>query len=183
VLAAGPSTWLPWLGWFLVDADRPEAAEVVVVLGGDVFGARVLKAAALVEQGYAPKALVSGPVRYFGRPETDLSIPFAVERGAPREIFEALPLDVDSTWNEALAIDRELRRRGIGKAIVVTSNFHTRRARELFERYSSGEVQYLFSAAPHPEFDPDGWWQTRAGKKILVIEYLKTFYSWIPWAD
>lgn len=179
VLYASSGTLLVRIGSFLIDADPPQPAEIVVVLGGDGQGHRIMKAVELVRAGLAPKILVDGPSGYYGFAESDLAIPFAVKRGAPPEYFEAFPIEARATFSEAQAVDQELRRRGVRKALVVTSNFHTRRAKRIFEKYGSGEVKYHIVSAPHPAFSPDGWWHSREGKKIVVLEYLKTIHSWL----
>jgi len=175
---ASRGTWLTWMGEYLVDAEEPQPAGIVVVLGGDGYGHRIMKAVEIVRAGFAPKILVDGPGGYYGVSESDLAIPFAVKHGAPPEYFEPFPITARATFTEAQAVDEELQKRGIRKALVVTSNFHTRRARRTFERYGSGKVEYHFIAAPNPDFSPTGWWHTREGKKIVVLEYLKTINSW-----
>jgi uncharacterized SAM-binding protein YcdF (DUF218 family) len=175
---ASRGTWLSWMGEYLVDAEQPQPAEIAVVLGGDGYGHRIMKAVELVRAGLAPKILVDGPVGYYGVAESDLAIPFAVKRGAPPEYFEPFPITARATFSEAQAVDEELQKRGIRKALVVTSNFHTRRARRMFEQHGSGKIEYHFIAAPHPDFSPGDWWHTREGKKIVAFEYLKTLNSW-----
>src|ERR1700761_5338999 len=71
------------LGSFLVKADPPQKADLIVVLAGDSFGNRITTAAKLVQEGYAPKALISGPNGIYGYYECDLAIPFAVRKGYP----------------------------------------------------------------------------------------------------
>lgn len=166
-------------GSFLVKVDDLEPAEVIVVLAGDGSGERIMKAVDLARQDLAPKILVSGPQGHYGYYESDLAIAFAVKHGAPAEIFDALPMDVDSTMEEASAVHAELRRRGIKKAIIVTSNFHTRRAGDIFRQRGGGETTYLIASAPNPFFKPDDWWQSRAGKKVFLLEALKTMNSWV----
>lgn len=175
---ASRSVWLTWMGEYLIDAEEPQSAGIVVVLGGDGYGHRIMKAVELVRAGLAPKILVDGPAGYYGVAESDLAIPFAVKRGAPPEYFEPFPITARATFSEAQAVDEELRKRGIRKALVVTSNFHTRRARRMFEQHASGEIEYHLVSATHPEFSPGDWWHTREGKKIVAYEYLKTLYSW-----
>jgi uncharacterized SAM-binding protein YcdF (DUF218 family) len=51
--------WLSWLGSFLILADAPVRADLVVVLAGDWHGLRILEGARLVKEGYAPKVVVS----------------------------------------------------------------------------------------------------------------------------
>ena len=172
------AVWLTWMGEYLIDAEEPQPAEIVVVLGGDGHGHRIMKAVELVRAGLAPKILVDGPAGYYGIAESDLAIPFAVKRGAPPEYFEPFPITARATFSEAQAVDEELRKRGIRKALVVTSNFHTRRARRMFDQHASGEIEYHLVSATHPEFSPGDWWRTREGKKIVAFEYLKTLNSW-----
>lgn len=166
-------------GGFFVDVDQLEPVGIIVVLAGDGTGHRIMKAVDLVRQGLAPKILVSGPQGHYGHYESDLAIEFAVKRGAVAEIFDGFPMDVHSTREEAQVVDAELRRRGINKAIVVTSNFHTRRARRIFKQQGGDTTEYLMASAPDPFFEPDNWWQSRAGKKIFVMESLKTLNSWV----
>ena len=172
------ASWLTWMGELLIKSDPLEKADIVVVLAGDLYGERILLAAELVEKGYALRVLVSGPKNYFGVPESELAIPFAVARGASEGIFDGFPIEAHSTLEETHRVDRELRRRGIRKALVVTSNFHTRRARYIFHKHGSKDVDYVFVAADYPEFRPEDWWRSRQGRKVFVLESLKTLHSW-----
>ncbi len=167
------------VGSFLIATDPIEDAEIVVVLAGDGTGRRLMRAVELVHQGRAPRILVDGPPGIYDRCECDLAIEFAVNRGVPPEILDRFSIDAGSTLEESRLVDAELRRRGIRKALVVTSNFHTRRARSIFAHHTSGAVRYLFVEALYDDFQPDRWWLTRPGKKVVFLEYLKTLNSWI----
>jgi uncharacterized SAM-binding protein YcdF (DUF218 family) len=175
---AGRHVWLPQLALFLIEDHPPEKAEIIVVLAGDGYGRRILRAAELVKQGYAPSVLVNGAAEFYGLNESQAAVEFAVQRGAPRKVFEAFPIEAKSTIEEAEIVDGELTRRGVSKALVVTSDFHTRRSRNLFEARGSGKVRYVFVASDYPEFDPQAWWRSRQGTKTLFLEYLKTVYTW-----
>ena len=130
---------------------------MIVVLAGDGSGERIMTAVDLVQWGLAPVILVNGPPGHCGRNESELAIGFAVKQGAPKEIFGPFPMEVHSTKEEAQVVDAELRRRGIKKAIVVTSNFHTRRARHIFHQQGGDETEHLLASAPNPHFEPDDW--------------------------
>lgn len=166
-------------GDFLVQEDPLEPSEIIVVLAGDGTGNRIMTAVEMVRRGLAPKILVDGPPGHYGHYESDLAIEYAVMKGAPREIFEAFPMNVSSTMEEAAAVCAEMRRRGLRKVIVVTSNFHTRRAGQIFREAAAGDIEYLVASAPTAYFEPDIWWKTRAGKKIFLLETLKTVNSLI----
>ncbi len=166
-------------GDYLVQTDPLGPAEVIVVLAGDGTGARIMTAVELVRRGLAPTILVDGPPGVYGHYESELAIKYAVGKGAPREILEAFPMNVASTIEEAEAVCAEMRRRGVRKVIIVTSNFHTRRAGLIFREAAAGDIEFMIAAAPAPYFEPDRWWKTRPGKKIFLLESLKTVNSWI----
>jgi len=166
-------------GDYLIQVDPLEQAEVIVVLAGDGSGNRIMTAVDLVQRGFAPKILVDGPPGIYGHYESDLAIDYAVAEGAPPQILEAFPINASSTAAEARAVTAELRRRGIRRAILVTSNFHTARAGKIFREESGQDVEYVVTSALNPIFEPDQWWKTRSGKKVFVLESLKTLNSWL----
>ena len=176
---AARTVWLRWMGEFLVRAEAPQAADVAVVLAGDGYGHRVMRAVELARQGYVKQILVDGPYEGYDLNEADLAIAFAVRRGAPKEILVPVPMPVHSTVAEARLIDEELQKRKVSKALIVTSNFHTRRARSVFDRIGSRHIQYRVVASPDEDFSPEDWWLDREGKKVLFLEYVKLAYWWL----
>lgn len=176
-LAAYP-VWLAALGNFLVKAEPPFPADLVVVLAGDGHGNRILKAAELVRQGFAPKVLVSGPGGVYGLHECDLAIPFAGKRGYPAAWFIPLPHDGYSTVEEAQVVLQELRRRQVRRFMVVTSDYHTRRAGRVY-RSLAPPAEVRIVAAPDRFFRADSWWRTRQGRKLFVLEWQKTLANWV----
>lgn len=173
---AAHGLWLPKVGWFLVQEDEIRPSDVVVVLAGDYSGTRVRFGVELVAQGAAPLALLNGSRRVFLDKECAMAAEYAESLAAGAAV-EPFCFEAASTAEEAAIVDRELVARGVESAIVVTSNFHTRRARMIFRDATSGAVRYAFAAAPTPGFDPDRWWLSRSGKKTLVLEYLKLLNS------
>lgn len=166
------------LGRYLVDAAPPEKADIAVVLAGDAYGHRILTAADLVRNGYAPLVLVSGPGGEYDFHECDLAIPFAVKRGYPESYFAHFEHNARSTAEEAEAIVPELRRRNVHKALLVTSNFHTRRAGAIFRR-AAPDMTIVTIGAPDEYFTPGGWWHSREGEKTFLVEWEKTAASWV----
>ncbi|HXI44391.1 MAG TPA: YdcF family protein [Bryobacteraceae bacterium] len=178
ILALTHSLWMGWMGAFLVDADSPVRADLVVVLAGDPYGNRILKGAELVKQGYASRVLVSGPAGFYGLHESDLAIPFAVKHGFPATWFVAFPHEAHSTDEEARVILPELRKRNAHRVLVVTSDFHTRRALHILHaRWPDIELHMV--AAPDEFFSAYGWWHTREGRKTFFLECSKTLASMV----
>jgi len=171
--AATHAWWLAALGRQLVRDDGPAHADIAVVLAGDYYGNRILRAAELVKQGYVPNVLVSGPHLLYGFYECDLEIPFAVKRGYPESWFIREPNEALSTRDEAAAILADLRRRGVHRFLLVTSDFHTARAARIY-RAAAPDLDMRVVAAPDRYFRADGWWHNREGRKIFVVEWMKT---------
>jgi len=171
------SRWLAGFGYFLVHDDGPAKADIAVVLAGDSFGHRIMKGGELVRAGYVPLVLVSGPASAYGLHESDLAIPFAVRQGFPVEWFVALPNHSLSTREESGAVLEELRRRNVKSFLLVTSNYHSGRARRIFlaaERAAGGGPSFRTVAAPDEVFHPSSWWRTREGRKVAFFEWSKT---------
>jgi uncharacterized SAM-binding protein YcdF (DUF218 family) len=162
------------MGEFLVHTDPLVKADAVLVLAGDWNGDRILKGAELVKQGYAPIVLVSGPSAVYGVNEATLAIDYAVRRGYPRDIFVPLISCAFSTRDEAAFFGPELRRRGIHRLLIVSSDFHTNRAGKLFRKSLGPDFEIRMIAAPDRHFTPDGWWKDREGQKVFFYEWSKT---------
>ena len=173
IAAFSTGVWLPALGKFLINAEEPQKADIVVVLAGDSHGQRILRGAELVKEGYVPKVLVSGPAGMYGHHEDELAIPFAVKHGYPREYFIGAPNKSHSTRDEADAILAELRKLGVRRFLLVTSDYHTRRAAGIY-REKAHEFEFHTVAANDIEFQADKWWHSRQGRKVFFYEWTKT---------
>ena len=172
-LALTHSFWLGALGAYLIRADPPSHADYAVVLAGDGYGHRIMTAGDLVRQGYVRKAIVSGPRGYYGVPESDLAVVFAGKHGYPEDYFIKFPNQATSTADEARLLIPELRRLGAHSFLLVTSDFHTRRAGSTFRSLANGLEMHVI-AAPDEYFRWDSWWRNREGQKVFYMEWSKT---------
>ena len=168
---------LAGLGACLVHADPPRKADLVLVLGGDPNGSRILKASELVKLGFAPRIVVSGPSGFYDNYECDLEIPFAERRGFPESYVVHFEHHAHSTFEEARVTTPEIRRLGAKSVLLVTSDYHTRRAGRIFRRVAP-DLNFIVIAAPDEFFSPAGWWKNREGRKTCFIEWLKTVSQW-----
>ncbi len=171
------SLWLPFPAYALIHSEEPAKADLVVVLAGDYYGHRVEKAAQLIQAGYAPQALVSGPPGAYGENESDLAVRFIVRQGYPARWFIPFPDPARSTKEESGYILRELRKRGIHRFLLVTSDYHSGRARRIFlatERAMGYQPPFRTVAAPDETFRPAAWWRDRESQKTVFFEWWKT---------
>ena len=178
LILATSRLWLALLGGFLVKADAPAPADAIVVLAGDPSGNRITTAGDLVRRGLAPQALVSGPDGIYGFHESELAIQFAMRHGYPESYFVALPNDSRSTVSEADVVIAELHRRKAHRVDIVTSNYHTRRAGNIY-RSKAKDLEIHMVSAPDRFFEPDSWWKNRDARKTFAIEWLKTGATWL----
>jgi uncharacterized SAM-binding protein YcdF (DUF218 family) len=161
------------MGSVMVDAESPRKADLVVVLGGDAGGRRVVKGAELVREGYAPKMLISsGPIVY-GRPESELAADYAVSHGYDRGAMICFTRPQHSTAEEAFNLGAIMRKMGVHSALLVTSPSHTARAARLF-RARLPEMEIHPVAAPDPAWCGGRWWTARECEKTWFLEAVKT---------
>ena len=178
LLLLSHAVWLAALARYLVVAEPPVRADIVLILAGDFTGQRMLAGADLVKRGFAPKALVSGPSGLFGEYESEFAIAFAVRRGYPKSYFIPVPNNSKSTEQEARAIIPELRKLGVHSVDIVTANFHTRRARRVY-RAQAPDLEIHMVAATDDSFQPKSWWHDRESRKIFLSEWTKTVANWL----
>jgi uncharacterized SAM-binding protein YcdF (DUF218 family) len=171
--AASAEMWLPYVGLYLKKSGPPKKADIALVLAGDYYGKRLLEGAQLVKDGYVPRVLVSGPAGHYGFHECDLAIPYGVKQGFPESFFVHGENEAHSTREEAHEMTAQLRKLGVKSFILVTSDYHTRRAGWML-RKEAPEMQVYVVAAPDADWELRTWWQNREGQKAVVTEWLKS---------
>ncbi len=168
-LARGPV--LRGAAHLLITEDDLEPADAIVVLGDDNYsGDRAARGAELFHARWAPVVVASG--RYL-RPYAsvaDLIARDLAERGVLPDAIIPLRHRAASTREEAVAVSELARERRWRRLIVVTSNYHTRRARYIFRDVLGTDFDIRIAPAADSGFDPRAWWQSREGCKIFARE-------------
>jgi uncharacterized SAM-binding protein YcdF (DUF218 family) len=148
-------------------------ADAIVVLGDDNFYAdRATRAAELFRQGAAPVVIASGRRLRPSAGIVELMSHDLIERGVPKENILPLAHDADNTREEAMVIGRFAAEHHLNKLILVTSNFHTRRARYIFQKVFPSGMELSVASARDGEFDPERWWEKRKSTKEFLGELL-----------
>ncbi len=158
---------------FLIVQDPLEKADVIVVLSGGRRDERVRQAADLYQEGYAPVVLLSGGEEMMG-----ISIPELLRRQALAHGIPAAALLFEpgstSTAEQARNLRPMLEGRGVGRAIIVTSSYHTRRTRYLFRKTFAGSpVDIRVFPVQNDIFSPVAWWTREQDTESVVLEYIK----------
>jgi uncharacterized SAM-binding protein YcdF (DUF218 family) len=158
-------------GNFWVVDDGPAASDAIVILGDDNYEAdRANRAAEVLKQGWAPRIIASG--RYL-RPYASiaqLEQQDLLQRGVPASAIVLLQHRAEDTREEGEEIGQFISSHGWKRILVVTSNYHTRRARYILARVLPAGTVLRVLSAPDVEYDPDDWWQTRLGIKRFFHE-------------
>jgi uncharacterized SAM-binding protein YcdF (DUF218 family) len=152
--------------------DEPAAhADAIVVLGDDNFYAdRATRATELYRQGVAGIVVASGRRLRPNAGVSELMEHDLVERGVPKEKILRFAHDADSTSDEAVALARLAEAHKWKSVVVVTSNYHTRRARYIFQRVFPAGIAVSVASARDGDFDAQRWWEKRESTKLFARE-------------
>jgi uncharacterized SAM-binding protein YcdF (DUF218 family) len=152
--------------------DPLDRADALIVLSDDNFYAdRATRAAELFREGKAPVVVASGRRLRPMAGIAELMEHDLIERGVPKDKIIRLQHDGDSTSEEAEADAKFVAARKWKSVIVVTSNYHTRRARYIFRKIFPEQVDVRVASARDADFDPAQWWEKRKSIKLLTREF------------
>lgn len=181
---------LTGLAGYLVVDDQLQPADLIFVLSGDV-DTRPFRAAELYGQGLAPRVVVAraedSPAAELGLyPNiSDVTVEILQELGVTEEDITLLQVEggATSTRDEAVILQDYLERHSFERVILVTSAFHTRRARWIFEReLAPPGISLQLAAAPHRKYDATTWWQEETGLIDFANEYIKLGYYYLRYS-
>jgi uncharacterized SAM-binding protein YcdF (DUF218 family) len=151
--------------------DPLQQSDAIVVLSDDNFFAdRATRASELFRQHLAPVIVASGRRLRPNAGVAELMEHDLLERGVPKDHILRYPHDADNTREEAEALAPLIAEHNWHSVIVVTSNYHTRRARYIFQRVLPSTVTVRIASARDGEFDPEHWWERRKSLKSFTRE-------------
>jgi hypothetical protein len=166
-------------GRFLV-VDNPQTSDAIVVLAGETK-ARPSHAIELLRQHLAPHVFLDVQVRdvMFDQRLTEIAQRYINNLPEAKSI-SVCPVVGFSTFAEADDVAKCLRALNAHRVLIVTSEFHTRRALIIFRHRLP---QYQFSAGAARDEGSFGydWWRNREWAKQTFDEYLKL--TWFELVD
>ncbi|MBE0467880.1 MAG: YdcF family protein [Candidatus Desulforudis sp.] len=179
VLAVTVWSALPHIGRFLVVNDELEPADALVVLSGD-RGERLEYAFGLYDAGLADLFILTGGPLYADLSEADLLRRHAVMLGVP-ETKIIMETEAVNTYQNARNTRELMERYGLESAVVVSSPYHMRRVSILFDEVFAGsDIRLVYAPAGDSWFDPNHWWETSGGRRLVVSEYAKLAVLVLP---
>ena len=184
----GAIALLSWGGYLLVVSDvLPPHSQALVVLAGSVNGERARREEAmrLLREGHAEHVVLSVPqMRYLGEWVPDMMRRYIARVYAPGEAQRVLMCasGADSTQEEARALRKCLEEHDWRRVVVITSNYHTRRARYIWHevfRDANPPFAIYVRGVPDGDFQPDGWWRKRRYAKTFAEEITKLVWTYL----
>jgi DUF218 domain len=160
-------------GKFLV-VDYPERSDVIVVLAGDHDDRRYSRGMELMCAGYGRQMLLDVPAgELYGHSYAEYATDFvARSAGDMKSQIRICVIQNDSTVQEAPDIARCLAQihPEVRSVLVVTSDFHTRRARWIL-RSRLPQYSWSVAAVRDPSIFGESWWRRREWAKTCVYEW------------
>lgn len=144
----------------------PRKADVIVMLGGGNED-RIAKASELYRNGYADYVMITpvsdAPLHY-------QSVEDAARYGIPesRLIHEH---DATSTYTNATRTMELMRAHGFTSALIVTSDYHMKRSKLIFNRVNDGSFEFTY--VPALSTDGERWIERDYAFRIWAIEFVK----------
>lgn len=158
-----------------------------MVLQGSILGerARLAGAVQLLNSGTANRLAVSIPREsYWGQAVAPLASAYISRTYdssvANRTDFCETGFEVDSTEQEAKRLIRCAEEHSWGSIIVVTSDYHTRRAGVIWKRTlraQNSRIHFYIHGVADPEFHAIGWWHDRLSAKTWLLESTKLLWT------
>lgn len=161
-------------GSFLI-IDKPRPSDVILVLAGET-NRRPERALQLLSQGYGRRIVLDVPANAIIYEFTEVQLAQQYVRDLPQGASVSVcPIEGLSTNDESRDAGNCLAREDGKSVLIVTSDFHTRRALSIFRRELP---QYAYSVAASRDSEQFGarWWTHRQWAKIFVDEWLRLLW-------
>jgi uncharacterized SAM-binding protein YcdF (DUF218 family) len=171
VLYAARRPLLRLTGESWVVEDPLQQSDALLLLSDDNFFAdRATRASELYRQKLTPVIVASGRRLRPTASISELMEHDLIERGVPKDRIIRFPQDADNTREEAQALRTLATEKNWHSVIVVTSNYHTRRARYIFQHVFPDSITVRVASARDGGFDPEHWWENRKSLKLFMGE-------------
>ena len=162
-------------GRILVE-NAPQNADVIVVLAGETDHRPAL-GLELLKQGYASRMILDVPAwsHLYNVSEIDVARSY-VQTLPEAPAVEICPIEGLSTLAETTDVERCLAGKPSSRVLIVTSDFHTRRALSIFRHQLPGHSFSIAAARDDKQFGIH-WWAHRQWAKVFLEEWLR-FIWW-----
>jgi len=155
--------------------DHPEKSDAIVVLAGET-SVRPERALELLRQGIGQRLLLDAEAgeQVYGQPLTEMAQRYI--GGLPEaNRMSVCAVEGRSTAAETASVARCLQPLGVHRVLIVTSDYHSRRALAIFSERLP-QYEWSIAAARNPEAFGDTWWKHREWAKTTFEEWTKMIW-------
>lgn len=161
-------------GSFLV-RDAPRPSDVILVLAGET-NHRPERALQLLAQGFGRRIVLDVPTNAKIYEFTQIHLAEKYIQDLPQATAISIcPIDGLSTRDETKDVEKCLGQESDKRVLIVTSDFHTRRALSVLSREIPGH-EYSVAASRDQEQFGVRWWTHRQWAKTFVDEWLRLIW-------
>lgn len=161
-------------GKFLV-TDHPQKSDTILILAGET-DVRPTRGIELLNQGYGSRVVLDVPAeaKVYGLTLTDVAQKW-IATLPKAALVDVCPIRGLSTKAEALEAAECLRKAGGQSVLVVTSDYHTRRALSVFRHEVPGKTFTAAAAFDETQFGTQ-WWKHRQWAKTAAGEWVRLIW-------
>ena len=155
--------------------DAPQPSDLILVLAGETDH-RPARALELRHQGYGKRVLIDVPAEAKIYEFSQLDLAQKYVRDLPDSVSVSIcPIRGLSTREETHDVEKCLTTENSTSILIVTSDFHTRRALSIFRREIRGKSFSVAASHNSTEFG-SRWWTHRQWAKTCADEWLRTIW-------
>jgi hypothetical protein len=155
--------------------DDPHPSDVILVLAGET-DRRPARALQLLAQGYGRRVVINVPVQSKIYEFTQLQLAQEYVQSLPQSAsVRVCPVEGLSTRDESHDAGKCLAREESKSVLIVTSDFHTRRALSIFRHELRGRNFSVAAARDGAQFGAP-WWAHRQWAKTCFEEWLRLLW-------
>ncbi|HEV7472420.1 MAG TPA: YdcF family protein [Pyrinomonadaceae bacterium] len=180
---------LPVFAWVLarclvVRVPLARADAIVVMSGSATFRERARHAAALYNEGLAPRIVLTNDYLQSSWSEEEQRNPYYYERsrdelrraGVPDDKIAVIMVPITGTYDEVLLLRKYAEANRLSSILVVTSAYHSRRVLWTFQHVFRGTGKLIGIDPVEPGVETPAlatWWLHGLGWEMVPKEYVK----------
>jgi hypothetical protein len=159
----------------LLVVDDPKPSDVILVLAGET-DRRPARGLELLDKGFAPRMVIDVPVSeiFFGFSEEELAEKYVAQLPEAGKVRICRIVGL-STRDESHDIGNCLADEKADRILIVTSDYHTRRALSILRHELPGK-SFSIAAAYDPAQYGTLWWTHRQWAKTFFDEWLRVIW-------
>lgn len=168
---------------FLITDETAVKSDAIIVLGGEIKGERTKRAVELYNQGLAGTLIYSDGTDLSWRTKAvDEMTALASQLGVP-DVAIKKETDSRSTYENAFYSKKVVLDSGFKSAIVVTTDWHSKRSKFIFDKVFEGSnIKLTYANAPDDRIDSlKDWWKDSEKQQIVLTEWAKFIVYWLKY--